>query len=378
MSELTIAADPEIPYLESLLPANKVNLIRFDPDKPLTEIAAVADALFIRTVTRINSTSLPHPGRLKLLATASAGVEHTDQDHLKRIGVRFASAPGCNANAVGEYVATAILVWCDHYRVNPSAITLGIVGCGNTGLAVKQIMTRFGTNVVAYDPPRAISDPGFKSASLEDVLKSDILSFHVPLTLKGDFSTWHWLDENKLSSHRFSLVINASRGGVVDETALLSAMNEGFVQDYIADVWENEPVINNDIASFAFLSSPHIAGYSVQAKFNGSLMVCSKASVFFGFELNEFEQPAAVQVPEIISARNLGHLLLQIHPVGRYHEAMRKIRSKDDALKKKLFAKLRNAVPLRDEYPYLRIPPALLNTWPELRLLCRNRHSKYL
>ena len=366
MSVVTISADPEIPYLESLLPADKVNLIRFDPDKPLTDIAGIADALFIRTVTRINATSLPHRGRVKLLATASAGVDHADQNHLNHIGVKFASAPGSNANAVGEYVATAILIWCDHYQIKPSTLTLGIIGCGNTGSAVMQIMARFGTHIIAYDPPRQDMDPGFKSASVDDVLKCDILSFHVPLTGEGTYATRHWLDHDKLSNHKYALVINASRGGVVDEKALLIAMKEGFVQDYVADVWENEPVINNDIVAGSFLSSPHIAGYSVQAKFNGSLMICREASRMFGFELCEYDQPSATKLPEIIAARNLRHLLLQLHPVGSYHEAMRKFIKTDDTHKKELFTKLRSAVPLRYEYPYLRIPPVLINAWPEL------------
>lgn len=369
MSVITIAADPEIPYLESLLPADKVNLIRFDPDKPFTDISGIADALFIRTVSKINATTLPHRGRIKLLATASAGVDHADQGHLQHIGVKFASAPGCNANAVGEYVATAILIWCDHYNINPSTMTLGIIGCGNTGSAVMQIMARFGTQIIAHDPPRQHMDPAFNSASVEDLLKCDILSFHVPLTGKGTYPTRHWLDHEKLSKHKFALVINASRGGVVDEKALLIALKEGSVQDYVADVWENEPVINNEIVACSFLSSPHIAGYSVQAKFNGSLMICREASRMFGFELCEYEQPTATDEPEIISVQTLRHLLLQLHPVGRYHEAMHKFTKTDDTHKKDLFTKLRSAVPLRDEYPYLRIPPVLINAWPELRLL---------
>lgn len=88
MSVITIAADPDIPYLESLLPADKVSLIRFDPGKPVADVTSVADALFIRTITRINASSLPHPGRVKLLATASAGVDHVDQSHLQHMGDR--------------------------------------------------------------------------------------------------------------------------------------------------------------------------------------------------------------------------------------------------------------------------------------------------
>jgi erythronate-4-phosphate dehydrogenase len=231
-------------------------------------------------------------------------------------------------------------------------------------------MTRFGMNVTEYDPPRQYMDSDFLSASLDDVMKSDILSFHVPLTYTGEYSTFHWLNRDKLAKRSFSLVINTSRGGVVDEKAMLDAMDTGSVQDYIADVWENEPDANSETVARSFLSSPHIAGYSVQAKFNGSLLICRQASAFFGFELSDFTEPSGTGVPEIMMAEGLGQMLLQLHTVGRYHDSMRMLTKTDDQMKGKLFRKLRSSVPLRDEYPYLRMPPALVKQWPELKLLC--------
>jgi erythronate-4-phosphate dehydrogenase len=370
MAKVTIAADSEIPYLELLLPPGEIDLIRFDSEEPLKDITLNADAIFIRTVTKVNPVTFPEPGKTKFLATASAGFDHADRDHLQRIGVSFAWAPGCNANAVGEYVATSILIWCDHYGLQPASLTLGIIGCGHTGTAVRQLMTRFGMNVSVYDPPRQQRDPEFLSASLDDVLESDILSFHVPLTHSGEYSTFHWLNCDKLTKRPYSLIINASRGGVVDEKAVLDAMDEGSVQDYIADAWENEPVVNGDTVARAFLSSPHIAGYSVQAKYYGSLLICRQASEFFGFELCDLTEPSGTKIPELIMPDRLGPMLLQLHPVGKYHDSMRVFTKADDQLKGKLFRNLRSSVPLRDEYPYLRMPPALVNQWPELKLLC--------
>lgn len=370
MAKVTIAADSEIPYLESLLPPQKVDLIRFNSEEPLTDITLHTDAIFIRTVTKVNPVTFPGPGRTKFLATASAGFDHADRDYLQRIGISFAYAPGCNANAVGEYVATAILIWCDHYRIEPSSLTLGIIGCGYTGTAVRQLMARFGMNITLYDPPRQQRDPEFLSASLDDVLNSDILSFHVPLTYTGEDSTYHWLNSDKLAKRSFSLIINASRGGVVDEKAVIDAMDTGLVQDYIADVWENEPVVNSETVARSFLSSPHIAGYSVQAKFNASLLICRQVSAFFGLELSDLSEPSGTGMTEVIMAEKLGPLLLQLHPVGKYHDSMRMLIKAEEQMKGKLFRKLRSSVPLRDEYPYLRMPTALVNQWPELKLLC--------
>jgi erythronate-4-phosphate dehydrogenase len=370
MAKVTIAADSEIPFLDLLLPADKVDLIRFSSDMPPKDFASNADAIFIRTVSKINPQTFPERGRTKLLASASAGFDHADTDHLEKIDVRFAWAPGCNANAVGEYVATVILIWCDHYHINPSSLSLGIIGCGFTGTAVREIMARFGLQITVYDPPLQHRDSDFQSATLDEVLNCDILSFHVPLTHSGVHSTYHWLDSSKFFNRTFSLIVNASRGGVVDEKALSDAMDAGSVQDYIADVWENEPVVNDDTASRTFLCSPHIAGYSVQAKFNASLMICRQAAGFFGFDLCEYNEPSAGGMPEIIMAETLGQLLLQLHPVGKYHDSMRKLSKADEHLKGKLFGNLRNSVPLRDEYPYLRMPTPLVNRWPELKLLC--------
>ena len=372
MAKVTIAADSEIPYLESLLPAGKVDLIRFNSDEALKDITLYADAIFIRTVTKINPVTFPGRGKTKFLATASAGYDHADRDYLQRIGVSFAWASGCNAWAVGEYVATTILIWCDHYNIKPSSLTLGIIGSGHTGTAVRQLLTRFGMNVTEYDPPRQHKDSDFRSASLNDVMKSDILSFHVPLTYTGEYSTFHWLNRDTLAKRSFSLVINASRGGVIDEKAVFDAMDTGSVQDYIADVWENEPVVNSETVARSFLSSPHIAGYSVQAKFNASLLICSQASAFFGFELCDLTEPSGSGMPDSMMAQGLGlgPMLLQLHPVGKYHDSMRMLEKTDDQMKGKLFRKLRSSVPLRDEYPYLRMPTALVNQWPELKLLC--------
>jgi erythronate-4-phosphate dehydrogenase len=370
MAKVTIAADSEIPYLDSLLPSGEVDLIRFNSDVPLNDITSRADAIFIRTVTAVNPFTFPGPGKTQFLATASAGYDHADRDYLQHIGVSFAWAPGCNAHAVGEYVATTILIWCDYYSILPSSLSLGIVGCGHTGTAVRRLMNRFGMNVIVYDPPRQHRDPEFISASLDDVLESDILSFHVPITYTGADSTFHWLNSDKLTRKKYSLIINASRGGVVDEKAILDAMDTGSVQDYIADVWENEPDVNCDIVARSFISSPHIAGYSVQAKFNGSLLICRQASAFFGFQLIDFKEPSGTGMPELMPSDGLGPLLLQLHPVGKYHNAMRLLTKTDEQMKGKLFRKLRSSVPLRDEYPYLRMPPPLVHQWPELKLLC--------
>src|SRR5690554_755613 len=103
--------------------------------------------------------------------------------------------------------------------MNPGKI--GVIGAGNAGSAVIQLIENFGWDYAAYDPPRAEIDPDFSSSALEEILQCDILTFHVPLTINDPYPTFHWLDKNKLENRDFKLIINASRGGVVDEKALL-------------------------------------------------------------------------------------------------------------------------------------------------------------
>jgi erythronate-4-phosphate dehydrogenase len=369
MAVITIAADPQILWLESLLPANHVKIIRFDPDQPFGSITRNAEAVIVRTVTKVNPATFTEQGKTEFIGTASAGFDHIDREYLQHLGIRFAWSPGCNANAVGEYVSTAILIWCDRFGIMPSSLTLGIVGCGQTGSAVQRIMEKTGIHIHAYDPPREKLETGFTSASLDDVLGSDILSFHVPLTDSGDYPTLHWLNQKKLEGRNFALVINAARGGVVDEQALLAARSAGFVQDFIIDVWENEPDFNVTTASKAFLISPHIAGYSIQAKFNASLILCRQISEYFGFGLNDIMSPSAGSAPEIFMAESLGQILLQIHPMGQYHESMSVLMNTGEDRLGPMFARLRNAIPLRDEYPYLFLDPALLDSYPVLKSL---------
>jgi erythronate-4-phosphate dehydrogenase len=376
MAEITIAADPELDWLEELLPEQLVRIVRFDPVEPVSTVASDVDAILVRTVTRVDAETFPGAGRTRFIGTASAGYDHIDTIHLDNLGVGFGRAAGCNASAVGEYVATTLLIWCDHYGIDPDRLSLGIVGCGYTGSAVQRILSPTGIKIIMYDPPKEVRDSSFKSASLNDVLSADILTFHVPLELRGDYPTKHWLTREKLAGCHFSLVINASRGGVIDEQAVLSAQSTGHIQDFILDVWENEPVFNIQAARNAFLTSPHIAGYSLQAKYRAVYMICRQLSDYFGFSLNRTDILHASPAPGVFMAETLGQVLLQIHPIGQYHEFMGSLLKTGDRERGRKFGKLRNAIPLRDEYPYLGLDPDMIQKFPVLSVLGVNKVSQ--
>jgi erythronate-4-phosphate dehydrogenase len=278
---MKIIADQYLYKLDEMLPP-EAELVRYNPDDGFPEQAVEFDALLIRTVTKINPQTLPNAGRLRFIGSATSGFDHVDTDHLDNLGINFTRSEGCNANAVGEYVITVLYKWAQERGVNLNTNAIGIVGCGNTGGYVNRYMNRLGIKTVLYDPPKAERDGNFRAAGLADLLSCDILTFHTPLSSTGPDPTFHICSDEWLN-HGFDLIINSARGGVVDERALLDAHAKGRIRDFILDTWEREPVFSDEVASEAFIATPHIAGYSKQAKWKASELVaremCKKSEV---------------------------------------------------------------------------------------------------
>ncbi|MGD8428020.1 MAG: NAD(P)-dependent oxidoreductase, partial [Balneolaceae bacterium] len=201
---INVLADRYLFNIQSYLPEN-INLILFDPAEGLPDISSV-HALLIRTVIQINKTTLPAiPKSLEFVGTASAGTDHVDISYLESHGVQFANAVGCNARSVAEYVATALLIWSDQRQKTLTELSMGVIGVGNVGTHVIRLMNKLGVSTTAYDPPREQRDPTFSSNSLEELLATDILSFHTPLTRDGAHPTYHWLDTKKLIKQNYEL-----------------------------------------------------------------------------------------------------------------------------------------------------------------------------
>ena len=364
---LKILADENIYKLRPFLP-DEVDLTTFDPGQPLPGLEGF-DALLIRTVSELNETTLPVlPDSLKLIGTGSSGSDHIDIDYFREKGVVVIDAKGSNANAVSEYVITSLLLWSIKKEKNLQKLKVGIVGAGATGTAVANQLAKFDISFYSYDPPRQERDSGFQSASLKEVLDCDILTFHVPLSKNGVYSTFHWLDAEKLSGRKFELIINASRGGVIDELALLKSMKLETVSDVIIDVWEGEPDFNTALVEKAFIATPHIAGYSEQAKLNASKMLVEQLAGFFDFELPDFSE---LYFPKKLDIAHLNYSLyefiLRIHPLREYDVDIRELCLRPD--KEILFQKLRTDRPYRFEFPYLKLSSELVNEFKVLNIL---------
>lgn len=370
---ITVAADKYLYNynIHSYLPEN-INLKLYNPESGLPEDLRKFDAILIRTVTEINRESLPDiPDNLQFIGTASAGSNHVDINYITNNGIVFSNAAGCNARSVAEYIATVLLLWSEQRAENLAECTVGIVGAGHVGSELISLLDKLDISFIAYDPPREEKDTGFESAGLEDVLSCDILTFHTPLTTSGNYPTYHWMNHQKFKNHRYSLLINTSRGGVIDEKALLKAHSDNKVQDFIIDVWENEPEICEDVAQTAFIKTPHIAGYSVQAKENASRIVAEKLLQHFNLQYpeNNFDsEPNIVEKP-VSAYHSISDLLTTVHPVRKYESELQKILKNHKSERGKYFNRLRAEFPLRQEFGNTYLPPSYFERFPDLKNL---------
>lgn len=345
----------------------KAEVILYDPQSELPSLEGF-DALLVQTVTKLYPRTVPTvPSRLTFIGTASSGSDHINIPYFQDHGIKVADAKGCNANTVAEYVMTAILLWKEKHQPERKIGKVGVIGAGKTGCAVIRLLERFELEYVAFDPPRAMQDQGFMSASLDEVLSCEILTFHVPLTNSGDHKTYHWLDEQKLSGRNFDLIINAARGGVIDETAMMKAHAESRVRCFILDVWENEPDFNEEVAQKAFISTPHIAGYSEQSKTNATQIVCQKLADHFHFQPTNIKPINEYKIIPDTSFSSLSDVLTSLHPILEYAADLREIYHHPD--KQALFKKMRHSRPYRYEYPTIKIDRVSLNSFLELQLL---------
>jgi erythronate-4-phosphate dehydrogenase len=238
-----------------------------------------ADALIVRSVTRVDE-SLLAGSRVRFVGSCTIGTDHVDLDYLARAGICFAHAPGCNAQAVAEYVVTAlfeILGDIDQWQTR----RVGIVGLGNAGSSLAQVLDRLEVSWAAFDPLIERSSP--KLVAFDEVLQCDIVSLHVPLSRHGSHATHHWFDAQLLRRLKpDAVLINAARGAVIDNADLLALLKAGRSPKVVLDVFENEPAIDSALLHEVTLGTPHIAGYSVQGKERGTWQVYRAFCDFLG------------------------------------------------------------------------------------------------
>ena len=263
---MKVVIDRAIPYIEGII--ERYAEVSYLPSEEITAASVHnADALIIRTRTKCNKTLLENSS-VRFIATATIGTDHIDMEYCKNRSIEIYSAQGCNARGVLQWVSAALRHIAMYDNRCPKDYTLGVVGVGNVGSLVSQYARHWGFRVMECDPPRQEREGG-EFYTIEEIARyCDIITLHTPL----DATTKHLINSNLICSMRpEAIIINASRGGVVDNRAVLNSGHR-----YIFDVWEDEPNIPLDILNNAMLATPHIAGYSAQGKANATAM-CLKA-----------------------------------------------------------------------------------------------------
>jgi erythronate-4-phosphate dehydrogenase len=232
-----------------------------------------ADALVVRSVTRVDAALLDAAPRLRFVGTATAGTDHLDLDALAQRGISCASAAGCNAQAVAEWVVAALTVVWDRLQAEIARMPIGVVGFGNVGSRLARLLRALGHAVLVCDPPlQRAGTTSEQFVSFEELWqRCAIVSFHVPLIPDGPDQTLAYVDRHSPAAVGPKLLINTSRGSVIRERAL----DRPDVGAMILDVWDGEPEL-----AWArledprlWIASPHVAGYSLEAKLAATRMM---------------------------------------------------------------------------------------------------------
>ena len=280
---MKIVVDRNIPFVvKAFAPFGEVTAL---PATAITRDAVRgADALIIRSETKI-AAPFVDGSRLRFVGSASIGTDHVDLDDLADRSIAFANAPGCNADSVKEYVAAALLhiAWTKSSSLRGT--TLGIVGVGSVGRKVAAAAAGLGMAVLLNDPPRARAEGEAGFVPLDEVMAADIVTLHIPLARTGEDATYHLFDKGRIARmKRGSILLNTSRGAVVDSGALMQALIDGSLGAAILDVWEGEPYIDDDLLARVLLGTAHIAGYSMEGKTSAVRLVREAFCRHFGFD----------------------------------------------------------------------------------------------
>ena len=288
---MKIVADRNIPFLECVFEAYAEVMDR-DGKEISREDVADADVLVIRTRTKCDA-GLLEGSSVRMIATATIGVDHIDLDYCASRGIRVHNAEGCNAGGVMQYVFSALYGVASRKSIKLDDAVFGIIGVGHVGKKVAELAEYLGFKVLLCDPPRAEKEGYEGFCELEYLLaNSDVVTLHVPL----DETTCGMADEDFFTIMKpGSIFINAARGEIMDEKALKQAMPKfGAV---IIDTWNNEPDVDEELIEMVDIATPHIAGYSYQGKQNGTASVVQAVAGFFGIP-QLYDYYPATDVPE--------------------------------------------------------------------------------
>lgn len=338
---MKVIVDKDIPYIKETITRLADEVVFLAGSTFTNELVKDADALIVRTRTHCNE-SLLEGSSVRFIATATIGFDHIDTDYCARKGIVWSNCPGCNAASVQQYLESVFILLQQNGKLATETPVVGIVGVGHVGQKIAALAQRRGMRVLLNDPPRAArGEQGF--VSLEEIARyADIITFHTPLTTEGQYATYHLADASFFRSlKRSPILINTSRGEVVETQALKDALAQGQVSHAVIDVWEHEPHIDLDLLQSVFIGTPHIAGYSADGKANATQMALEAFCHFFGLPIDF--HIAAPELPQPIEVNDEDQKALAYYNPQIDHARL--------VAHPELFEQFRSNYPLRRERP---------------------------
>ncbi|MCY1337118.1 Erythronate-4-phosphate dehydrogenase [compost metagenome] len=355
---MRILADENIPLVEAFFAG--FGDIRRLPGRGIDR-AALADAevLLVRSVTQVDRALL-QGSAVRFVGTCTIGTDHLDLDYFREAGIAWSSAPGCNARGVVDYVLGSLLALAEVRGAELATRRYGVVGAGQVGGRLVEVLRGLGWDVRVCDPPRQAAEGG-EFVGLDEILaECDVISLHTPL----DASTRHLLDAGRLARLRpGAWLINASRGAVVDNAALRALLERRDDLEAVLDVWEGEPQVDVALAGRCRLATPHIAGYSLEGKLRGTAQIYQAFCAHLG-------RTPEVQLDELMPAPWLAEVGLEastpvewalatlcraVYDPRRDDADFRRALHGDAAARRAAFDALRKGYPVRREIDGLRV-----------------------
>jgi erythronate-4-phosphate dehydrogenase len=367
MNRPVVLADENIPFAREAF--GTLGEVRLKHGRHITRAdLADVDLLVVRSITRVDAALVAGTG-VRFVGTATSGSDHVDTADLDRLGVPFYAALGCNANAVSEYMAAAWLTLAKRRGATLAGRRVGVIGVGHVGSLVVAKARALGMEPLLNDPPKARTTGSERYRPLQDLFDCDIVTCHTPLTFDGPDPTYRLIGEGFFARlKRGAWFCNAGRGEVVHEAALHQALDGNGLDAVVLDVWDREPAIDGRLLARVDIGTPHIAGYSLEGKLNGTAMVYRAACAFLGVEpawRAETAIPArapglplkgfaagdtALARLDRAGIAALADAVAAVYPVLRDDEALRKTVGMNAADRGKAFDLLRKTYPARREF----------------------------
>jgi erythronate-4-phosphate dehydrogenase len=358
MARLVIVADENIPFVREAF--GTLGDVRLLDGRTICR-ADLADAhmLVVRAITRVDGALLASTP-VRFVGTATAGIDHVRVPDLDRLGIAFYAAHGCNANAVAEYMTTAWLSVAARRGVALRGKLVGIIGVGHVGTLVAEKARALGMVPVLNDPPLARQTANSAFRPLDELCGCDIVTCHAPLTVDGPDPTYRLVGDRFFSALKpGAWFCNAGRGEVADEAALLGVIDEGRLGAVMLDVWDHEPEIDTRLLTRADVATPHVAGYSLEGKLNGTRLVYEAACRFIGvlpvWEASQAAPPSDVPRIDVEAAGRsevdvLAEVTSRLYPIARDDAALKQTSGLPPVERGREFDRLRKAYPHRREF----------------------------